>query len=237
MYVIVLFQCHAVDQFINATIHKTGSSSSSSSASMPASIVKVTPPGLNTCDGAYTKYFDLISKCPGPFSPASCGSDACKAVITSIDDSIKTGFTATGCVYGAFLPYVSYGSLKTRATECGHAASIVKVTPPALNTCEGAHGRYGEFITQECPMSGTDPSAYRATCGNDACKAAISSIDDNTVSLMTTGFTTCTPSKESPFSYQFLIMTATNCGHPASTVKVTPPAGASLAWLLLYKFL
>ena len=101
---------------------------------------------LNTCSGAYTKFYDFVSKCPGsmeggvakgPRTPASCGNDACKSVITSIDDnamsSMKTGFSATGCedmvrAYGGFPPELSYESLTTTATQCGHAASIVKMT-------------------------------------------------------------------------------------------------------------
>ena len=113
---------------------------------------------LNTCDGAYTKYYDLISLCPGsmvggyptgPWTPASCGSDACKAVITSIDDnalsSMKTGFTATGCQvvpesYGTKVPPdLNYESLKTRATQCGHATSIVTMTSRSSFATHGAY--------------------------------------------------------------------------------------------------
>ncbi len=221
----------------------------------PASIVKVTPHALTTCEGAYARFTDLESKCPpstlfssitdGPQkTPATCKTTTCAAGLSAIDDStlslMKTGFTAclaetdsrqSRAGYAQGLNYLTFVSI---ASQCGHAASIVvKVTPPALNTCLGASARRVAFEMQ-CPMWGTDPSAYRATCGNDACKAEISSIDDNTVSLMRTGWATCPPSPAPPFDYQFLIMTATICGHPASTVKV---AGASLAWLLLYKFL
>jgi hypothetical protein len=178
-------------------------------------------------------------------TPATCKTTTCAAGLSDIDDStlslMKTGFTACGSLAepkksrADFAAAMNYLTFITIASMCGQPASIVKVTRPALNTCDGATARYVAFMTQECPTSGPDPSVYPATCGNDACKAAISSIDDNTLSLMKTGFTTCTPgphsyaSTASEFNYEFLIQTATHCGQPASTVKVTPPAGASLA--------
>jgi hypothetical protein len=128
---------------------------------------------LNTCDGAYTKFYDFISTCPGSKdaegqptalrTPASCGSDACKAIITSIDDNavslMKTGFSATGCEemvksYGSFPLELSYEYLIRAATQCGHAESIVKMTKATSisaqqgRTAFATHGAYvpGGFI-------------------------------------------------------------------------------------------
>ena len=43
-------------------------------------------------------------------------------------------------VYGGIV--LTYTALNDRATECGLAASTVTLTPPALDTCEGAAVRY-----------------------------------------------------------------------------------------------
>jgi hypothetical protein len=77
--------------------------------------------------------------------------------------------------------------------------------------------------------------ATSATCGNTACKTAISSIDDSTLSLIKTGLTACGNLPDSDttglksaavyatyVNYQYLSSIATQCGHPARTVKLTP---------------
>jgi hypothetical protein len=228
------------------------------------------PCALNTCDGAYTKFYDLISKCPGsmeggvatgPFTPASCGIEACKAVITSIDDnarsSMKTGFSATGCEnvvrnYGPLPPQLSYEYLKTLATQCGFSESIVPKTVSTapetpygvacncqglvlcsncpLNTCSGAYSKFYDFVSK-CPGSVEGGVATRtpASCGSDACKSVITSIDDNAMSSMKTGFsaTGCEEMVRSygsfppELSYEPLTTTATQCGFAASIVKMT----------------
>ena len=40
--------------------------------------------------------------------------------------------------YAGYATSVDYGNLYSRATGCGLPASTVKLTPPALDTCEGA---------------------------------------------------------------------------------------------------
>jgi hypothetical protein len=212
---------------------------------LPASTVQVPPPAPNTCHGAWARYHELYYACPGnntgPRTPATCGNDACKAAITSIDDStlssIKTGFNATGCGYAP----TSFGYLdlyRLAVDFCGLPASTVQVPPPALNTCDGAWARLNTF-SGACTFSG--PYSPTTKCGNTSCATAISFFNDSTLSSIKTGFNAagCSfASYATYFNYQDLKSWATQCGHPASTVKVTPPAGASLAWLLLlYKFI
>ena len=114
----------------------------------------------------------------------------------------------------------------------------------ALNTCDGVMFKLYDLVSK-CPGSmegraATGPKTP-ASCGSDACKAVITSIDDNALSSIKAGFsaTGCENVVDNYvfFSYEYLKTLARECGHAASTVKVTPPAGASLAWLLLYKFL
>ena len=58
---------------------------------------------------------------------------------------MNTGFTACGKLpdsdttglksFAVYATYFNYQSLNSLAIQCGHPASTVKVTPPALNTC------------------------------------------------------------------------------------------------------
>ena len=185
---------------------------------------------LETCDGAYARYVELLGVCP---APATCAE--CKTAISSIDDSTlsswKTGLTACGNLpegnglksMAQIATYFNYQWLYSLAFQCGHDASIVKVSPPALNTCDGANVRYLQ-LQNTCPSSGTGPRTP-ATCDSAACKEAITSIDDNTLSSMKAGLTACGGNlHDSYLNYQYLYSLAGQCGHDASTVKVTPPA-------------
>jgi hypothetical protein len=187
---------------------------------------------LNTCDGAYNRYMELSNTCPTTSPGPGCRNDACKAAISSIDDttlsSMKTGFKACGNLPASDTTGFDYQYLLSIATQCAHPASTVKVTPPALNTCDGAYTRIAIVFANACPGPWTP-----ASCGNTACATAISSIDDTTLSLMKTGFWACRdlPASDKTESargyvtsvnYQYLISAATQCGHPASTVKLTP---------------
>ena len=44
--------------------------------------------------------------------------------------------------YGVYAPTMSYMFINYRVYQCGLAASTVTLTPPALDTCEGAAVRY-----------------------------------------------------------------------------------------------
>ena len=44
--------------------------------------------------------------------------------------------------YAGYATYVDYAYLYGRATQCGLAASTVKLTPPALDTCDGAYAKF-----------------------------------------------------------------------------------------------
>ena len=44
--------------------------------------------------------------------------------------------------YAGFATWFNYEYLNYLATECGLPASTVTVTPPALNTCDGAYTRF-----------------------------------------------------------------------------------------------
>ena len=44
--------------------------------------------------------------------------------------------------YAGYATYVNYENLYVRATGCGLPASTVTVTPPALDTCDGAYAKF-----------------------------------------------------------------------------------------------
>ena len=44
--------------------------------------------------------------------------------------------------YAGYATSFNYWNLYVRATGCGLPASTVTVTPPALNTCDGAYTRF-----------------------------------------------------------------------------------------------
>jgi hypothetical protein len=209
----------------------------------PLESVKATVPAPNTCEGAYNGFMALISACPArswPNSSVTCGNDACKAAISSIDDStlstMKTGFTACGNLpdsdgmkyIAVYATYVDYQYINSLATQCNLPANTVKLTPPALNTCDGAYGRV-TALWNACPGPYSP-----ATCGNDACKTSIISINEETASSMKTGFMACGNLPDSDgrkslilyadsVTYENLYYTASQCGFPEGTVKLNPP--------------
>jgi hypothetical protein len=96
-----------------------------------------------------------------------------------------------------YVTYVNYQYLNSITTQYGHTVSIVKVTVPGLDTCDGAYARLMSLLNV-CPVSGPNSSA---TCGNSVCAKAISSIGGNTLSTI-----------------QTLNWLDTQCGHPTDTV-------------------
>ena len=86
--------------------------------------------------------------------------------------------------------YASYFQLLGIAIGCGHPASTVKVTPPALDSCEGAYGKYTELYGATCPFEKVvdgDEQHTPASCGNAECAKLISSIDDNALACWKKG--------------------------------------------------
>jgi len=72
-------------------------------------------------------------------------------------------------------------------SDCGLPADTVKLTPPALDTCEGAKARWG-LLGGQCPES-ADGEHTPATCGpGTECPALISTFDDATVSQLRAGY-------------------------------------------------
>ena len=69
-------------------------------------------------------------------------------------------------------------------------ALAVLLLEAAYRTCVRLTLWLGSSQRSACPGEGEGESFSRsaATCGNDACAAAISSIDDSTLTLMKTGF-------------------------------------------------
>lgn len=103
-----------------------------------------------TCKDAVEKFDPFNSACPpskdDTYSSDSCGNEACRAAISSIDDStlalLMAGFEACAALpksdpyssYAAYHNYVNYGFFVSRASECGLDPSIVKLTPPDSST-------------------------------------------------------------------------------------------------------
>jgi hypothetical protein len=124
---------------------------------------------FDTCDGAYTRLMDLDSvKCPPSLM---------KTVFTACGN-LNTTKSRTNWVYS-----MNYQTMLTFASICGHNVSILKAALPALNTFDGASARFHALMIQ-CPGQYSPD-----TCVNDVYEVVIISIDDNTLSLMKTGFT------------------------------------------------
>jgi hypothetical protein len=224
---------------------------------LPAGTVKLpTPPAPHTCDGAMQRLVALDMACPGTmlpgalvdgkriYSPSSCGNAVCAEAISSFDDAalslMRTGFTACGALpagnpmkkYGMYADMSLAPMLNARVMECGLPAGTVRLTPPALYTCDGAFQRLGAFI-QACSC-GTGSGTGSGSGSGTACVASLNSIDDMTLSLMKAGFTACgaLPAGHPMKAYgiyedyidMMLMSSPAACGLPASTVKLTPPA-------------
>jgi len=211
---------------------------------LPASTMKLTPPALDTCDGAVIKFLEGQQACPGdPPSPSTCGNNVCAAAISSLDDAalskMKTGFTACGLLpegdgrknMTSLATYLGYYVMYSLSADCGLPASTVKLTLPSPDTCDGALARH---VVLDKTCGGTAEQSP-STCGNLECAAAISSIDDATLSKMKTGFTACGQLPDGDvrksfapyatyYDYVLMISKSTDCGLPASTVKLTLPS-------------
>ena len=90
--------------------------------------------------------------------------------------------------------YVSYAMLVGIARGCGHPESTVKVTPPPLDTCEGAVLKWTALFDAPCAREENadgDGEHTPASCGNAECAALISSIDDDVLAKMKQGLKVC----------------------------------------------
>ena len=96
--------------------------------------------------------------------------------------------------YTAYSDYMGYAWLSDIASKCGHPASTVAVTPPALDTCEGAMVKFfaveGGTCRRERNEDGNEERTP-ASCGHAECAELISSIDDDALAKMKTGFQVC----------------------------------------------
>jgi len=81
------------------------------------------------------------------------------------------------------------------ARGCGFPTDTVKVTPPPLDTCKGAFGKWGELWSAPCARekkAGDGEEEHTpASCGNAECAALISSIDDDVLAKMKQGLKVC----------------------------------------------
>jgi hypothetical protein len=86
--------------------------------------------------------------------PKSCGNQECESAISYWAGGAAP-VQACGNLpendgrksYAGYATYVDYAYLYGRATQCGLAASTVKLTPPALDTCDGAYTKYNILYT------------------------------------------------------------------------------------------
>ena len=207
-------------------------------------------PALDTCAGAVAFVDDLkgtvCHKDGDSYTPASCGnSSACKELISSINDTvlskIDTGFQACANVtgyegYAAYAGYLDYARLLSISDGCGFPAGTVTLSPPGLDTCAGARAVLGDVDGTVCHKDGD--SYTSASCGSSTtCKELISSIDDNALAQIDTGFQACAnvtgyegyAAYAGVFNYSVLLSISNGCGFPADTVKVSHPTGTSLA--------
>ena len=131
--------------------------------------------------------------------------------------------------------YFSHTMLSATARSCGHPAGTVKLTPAAINTCEGAVHWIQSFGFECPPVLGTEEEYSPNSCGaQTGCDEFIAAMDDARAAQMHAGLTECAgPSFiESPFRgyaayaqfdlHGHLSMIATACALPAETVKVSP---------------
>jgi cysteine-rich repeat protein len=99
-----------------------------------------------------------------------------------------------------------------------------------LHTSLNLHALYHIPPRRACPSKNDKHS--RATCGNAACAAVISSINDATMSSLKTGFTACAALPDSDgrkaygnnitaMNYEWFKNRSNECGFPANTVKLT----------------
>ena len=127
----------------------------------PASTVKVTPPALDTCEGAVFKFESLTSKTP-------CGSE--KGVMCG------SGATDSECMH-----CTSSDQEKCNSDHCRwNEAAVAKE--------DGSNVYDGQILKCEPTPSEEDPMVQTPdSCGNAECAAFISSIDDDALANMKTG--------------------------------------------------
>ena len=96
--------------------------------------------------------------------------------------------------YAAYSDIMGYTWLSEIAMSCGHPASTVTVTSPALDTCEGAmvtlNAMSGGTCRRERNADGNEEHTP-ASCGHAECAELISSIDDDALAKMKTGLQVC----------------------------------------------
>ena len=96
--------------------------------------------------------------------------------------------------YTAYSDYMGYTWLSAIASKCGHPASTVTVTSPALDTCEGAFAKFvavGDKICRRERNADGNEEHTPASCGHAECAELISSIDDDALAKMKTGLQVC----------------------------------------------
>ena len=96
--------------------------------------------------------------------------------------------------YAAYSDIMGYTWLSEIAMSCGHPASTVTVTPPGLDTCEGAFAKNIAVNNNICRREqNADGHAEHtpASCGHAECAELISSIDDDALAKMKTGLQVC----------------------------------------------
>jgi hypothetical protein len=125
------------------------------------------------------------------------------------DSSRRVAYTCPACVcsqqacsqvqnmeeYAWYAEYAGYDMLLGIARGCGFPTDTVKVTPPPLDTCKGAFGKWGELWSAPCARekkAGDGEEEHTpASCGNAECAALISSIDDDVLAKMKQGLKVC----------------------------------------------
>ena len=118
----------------------------------------------------------------------------------------------------------------------------LSTAPPALDTCAGARAKWDGLFGAVCPWvefvdkdGVKDMQHTKASCGSSTeCKDLISSIDDDALAKMKTGFQACANetgmevyvryATGTHLSYATLSTIASACGFPAGTVKALFPS-------------
>ena len=216
----------------------------------PAAAPTKSDPALDTCEGAMLKLSGLFGAVcqqdeddDNKHTPASCGSStACRELISSLDDAamvkIKTGLEKCANdpnMAGAaqYAEYVSYATISGIASGCGFPASTVKVSAPALDTCEGAVATWTGLYGAVCPREegeNDEENHTPASCGSStACKDLISSLDDCAMVKIKTGLEKCANDPNMAGAAQYaqnvnhsaIFDIAGRCGFPADTVSTS----------------
>eukprot|EP00964_Phaeocystis_antarctica_P136018 scaffold100410_cov67-Phaeocystis_antarctica.AAC.1 len=116
------------------------------------------------------------------------------------DEALQDMYTGLASCFGQyayFQNYTDYVSVAVReaASDCALASAL---TPLSLNTCVGAITKIGEMSScgEEAQTGGGGGGGGTprtpATCATDACVGFMSSMTDDALQDMTTGFASCT---------------------------------------------